>query len=190
MSILGKAGTYEATYTAKDKSGNQTTTKRKIVVSEKKVATNSTEELNAQADALISKVAGSGSISQKVLNLVIYFKNQSNLRYSHTYNEGNAGGWQNGARIALNKKTGDCYIHASVMKLMLERLGLPNYIVQCTDKSHAWNLIKINGVWRHIDSTPTVDHYPNELMTDSRRYQTLQWLHPRDWNRSAYPAAN
>ncbi len=72
---------------------------------------------------------------------------------------------------------------------MLERLGIPNYIVKCTDNSHAWNLIQINGVWRHIDSTPKVEHYPNELMTDSRRYETLQWLHPRDWNRSAYPAA-
>ena len=183
----GKVGNYEATYSAKDKSGNQTTIKRKIVVSEKK---DPTAELYEKADAVISKVAGSGSLQQKVLNLVIYFKNESNLRYSHTYNEGNAGGWQNGARIALTKKTGDCYIHASVMKLMLERLGIPNYIVQCTDKSHAWNLIQINGVWRHVDSTPKVEHYPNELMTDSRRYETLQWLHPRDWNHSAYPAAN
>ncbi len=85
---LQKAGTYEVTYTAKDQAGNQTTGTRKVVVSEKTTATakanttntgtsaNTTDDLNAKADAVIQKVTNASmSMSQKVLALVVYFKN-------------------------------------------------------------------------------------------------------------------
>lgn len=195
---LSKAGTYYAVYTAKDKSGNQTIVKRKITVKQATVAeTESTsssaqegDDVYSKADAVIAKVTNSSmSQTQEVLALVSYYQNQNNLRYTHTYNESNSGGYLNAAKIALTKKTGDCYVHAAVLKLMMDRLGIQNMVVNCTDKSHFWNLIYINGVWRHIDCTPG-GHYPVALMKDDQRYETLQWLHQRDWNRSAYPAAN
>lgn len=198
---LTKAGTYYATYKAKDSAGNEATVKRKIIVKEQvtkvttkeEAKTTSGEQANdmySKADAVIAKVTNSSmSQTQKVLALVSYYQNQSNLKYSHTYNENNCGGWTGAANIALTKRTGDCYIHAAVLKLMMNRLGIQNQIVNCTDRSHFWNLIYINGVWRHIDCTPG-GHYPVALMKDDQRYQTLQWLHPRDWNRAAYPVAN
>jgi hypothetical protein len=50
--------------------------------------------------------------------------------------------------------------------------------------SHYWNIVKINGKWYHIDSTPGKKH-PDCLMDDTVRYANLQG---RDWDRDKWPA--
>ena len=62
-------------------------------------------------------------------------------------------------------------------------------MVHCTDDSHYWNMVNVGG-WKHIDGTKNNGNYPIALMNDKTRYDTLQFLHPRDWDRSKYPAAN
>ena len=59
-------------------------------------------------------------------------------------------------------------------------------LIWTTDKTHYWNLIKLNGVWRHTDSTPGNKHSMIENETDAVRYEHLQ---ERDWDRSKWPAA-
>ena len=37
------------------------------------------------------------------------------------------------------------------MSIFLNKLGIENYKI--SNKTHIWNLVHINGVWRHLDST-------------------------------------
>ena len=81
-----------------------------------------------------------------------------------------------------NKK-GNCYVHAKILEALLKEKGFKTQIIWVTDKSHYWNLVYVDGAWRHIDSTPGTKH-PKYLMTDEQRYKNLQG---RDWDRTKWP---
>ena len=60
-------------------------------------------------------------------------------------------------------------------------------IIWVKNQTHYWNLVKIKGVWRHMDATPgSANHARYSIMTDEMRYETLSG---RDWDRNAWPAA-
>ncbi len=173
-------GTYFATYTSKDKSGNTTTEKRKVVVASDE------NDVNSLADEVISKLGiSSKSAADKSLALVRW--SQNTIKYGHTYQ--NVRDISKAAYYALSKHVGDCFGIASAMQILLTRAGVTNMMVHCTDGSHYWNMVNVGG-WKHIDGTKNNGNYPIALMNDKTRYDTLQFLHPRDWDRSAYPAAN
>lgn len=46
---------------------------------------------------------------------------------------------------------GICSGYSDTMAIFLNKLGIENYKISNT--SHIWNLVHINGVWRHLDST-------------------------------------
>ena len=81
-----------------------------------------------------------------------------------------------------------------VLDALLKEKGFDTQLIHVTEikyfsnakankPSHYWNLVKVDGVWRHIDSTPGTKH-PKYLMTDEQRYKNLQG---RDWDRDKYP---
>lgn len=178
---LATTGTYFATYTATDKSGNKTVEKRKITV----IADES--DVNSLADEVLAKLnVNSMGQSDKVLAVVRW--SRSNITYGHKY--GNVRNVSKAAYYAFTQHVGDCYGVASAMQILLTRMGVTNQMVHCTDYSHYWNLVNVGGVWRHVDGTQNNGNYPVALMKDDVRYSSLQYLHPRDWDRNAYPAAN
>ncbi len=177
---LAVAGTYFATYTATDKSGNKTTEKRKITVQ------SDANDVNSLADEVIAKLGlGSMGAGDKALALVRW--SQNNITYGHKY--GNVRNVSKAAYYAFTQHVGDCFGIASAMQVLLNRVGITNKMVHCTDYSHYWNMVNVGG-WKHIDGTKNNGHYPIALMNDATRYSTLQYLHPRDWDRNAYPVAN
>jgi len=87
----------------------------------------------------------------------------------------------------LTEGKGNCYVHASILKRALEKAGYQNRIIYLTDQSHYWNLVYVNGVWRHIDGTPSANHTLG-LLTDEQKLAD-PGVHQKTWNREAWPAA-
>ena len=46
---------------------------------------------------------------------------------------------------------GICSGYADAMAIFLDKLNIPNYKI--SNDTHIWNLVYINGVWRHLDAT-------------------------------------
>lgn len=195
---LDTVGTYYATYTASDKSGNTTTSKRKIVVSEKSTATSSSSsssssgDVYAKADEFIAKAtSGVSGTANKILAIKNYLRN--NIKYSHRYNASNTGSVNAAAMKAFTAYEGDCYIHAAAAQVMFTRLGVQSIIVNALDYTHYWNMVYINGGWKHVDPTPGWAYADVGFMNDAKRLETLRRISGyeyRDWDRSKFPAAN
>lgn len=166
---VGVAGTYYATYTSKDKKGNTTTQKRKIIVNHDQ------EDTNAKFNEFYNiYLAGKDIVSMA-----------GTIRTQIKYNT-NWGG-DDPVWYGLTEGKGNCYVHASIMQMALNKLGYQNQLIWRTDKGHYWNLVKINGVWRHIDATPSVRHTLG-LLTDEEKWNDAG-LDGVGWDRSLWPSA-
>ncbi len=161
------AGTYYAVYTSKDTKGNTTTAKRKISVNHDQ----------ADVDALVRNIAA--GIGGGVEEIRDYCRNK--IRYGSSYGDGDP------IWYGFNNWTGNCYVHAMCFQALLRAKGYETQLIWVTNKTHYWNLVKINGVWRHMDSTPDRNHRKISIMTDDQRLSTLSG---RDWDHSLWPAAN
>ena len=163
-----KAGTYYVEYTAVDSEGNLGYYRRQVSVMH---SAEDTEEL---------AVSIAATLSNDVEEIRDYVRNT--IRYSYEW------GGEDPVWHGFTQKSGNCYVHARCFQALLRAKGYETMIIWVEDQTHYWNLVKINGVWRHMDSTPdSVNHTRYSIMTDEMRYETLSG---RDWNRSAWPAAN
>ncbi len=163
------AGTYYATYSAQDTKGNRTTSKRKIVINHDQADTNSKmDEFYNNYCAGKDPVGIASAVRE-------YIKYNSNW------------GGDDPIWYGLTEGKGNCYVHASVLKRALEKAGYQNRIIYLTDQSHYWNLVYVNGVWRHLDGTPSANHTLG-LLTDEQKLAD-PGVHKKTWNREAWPAA-
>ena len=162
-----KAGTYYVTYTAKDKSGNVATARRKITVEHDQEDTN----------ALIASMAASwGNMGITGLR----DKVRSYIGYNTNW------GGDDPVWYGFKNKVGNCYVHALCLKALYDYFGIPNQIIHVKDHSHYWLLVYTSSGWKHIDPTPSSLHGRYyEPMNDAQRYETLSG---RDWDRDAWPA--
>ena len=173
---VDKAGTYYITYTAKDKSGNVTNSKRKVTVNPDKEDT----------AALVASIAK--SLPNDPVEIRNYVK--KTIRYSSNW------GGDDPTWFGLTQKHGNCYVHAKVLQDILALKGWTTKLIWVTgpkgyEKSHYWLQIYINGGWKHIDATPSNLHGRYPLMNDAQRYETLVKNGTnRDWDRSMWPACN
>ena len=163
---LTKSGIYYVTYSAVDSKGNKTEAKRKITV----------DHSEEDVKALVSQIAS--TLSDNPEELRDYCRNK--IKYSI-----NSGG-DDPLWYGLTNKQGNCYVHAMCFQALLNEKGIENQLIWVTNKTHYWNLVKINGVWRHMDSTPDRNHRKISIMTDKQRLSTLSG---RKWDTSLWPAA-
>lgn len=165
---ITKAGTYIITYTAQDNTGNVTTARRKVIVNVD----------SADVAALVAEVAAGLSADPEGI--------RDYVRKSIAYNSNWGGDYP--VWYGLTTKTGNCYVHALCLQALLREKGIETKLIWCEDKSHYWNLVKINGEWKHMDSTPGFSlHMRYSIMNDEQRYETLSG---RDWDRTAWPVCN
>ena len=163
---LTKSGIYYVTYSAVDSKGNKTDAKRKITV----------DHSEEDVKVLVSQIAS--TLSDDPEELRDYCRNK--IKYSL-----NSGG-DDPLWYGLTNKQGNCYVHAMCFQALLNEKGIENQLIWVTNKTHYWNLVKINGVWRHMDSTPDRNHRKISIMTDKQRLSTLSG---RKWDTSLWPAA-
>ena len=86
----------------------------------------------------------------------------------------------------LTNNVGNCYVHAIILQKALNKAGITNKLIHVIDKTHYWNLVYINGLWRHYDSTPG-NHIVGPT-TDDQKFNSAA-MKGRDWDRDAYPKA-
>ena len=104
-----------------------------------------------------------------------------NANYDYTYTYYHANG------VLLMGK-GVCQSYAEAYQLLLNEFSIENQIVSSYEMNHAWNLVKINGQWCHVDCTWDD---PNEGGFENHEYFGLDdALMSRDhvWPTSRYPA--
>jgi len=159
------AGTYYVTYTAQDRRGNVATSRRKVVVN------HDAEDTAARISAIAA------NLSNDVERIRDY------VRYTLGYNS-NWGG-DDPIWYGLENLTGNCYVHAMIFDALLKEKGYETQLIWCEDKSHYWNIVKIDGGWKHLDATPGPQHSRYSIMSDKQRYETLSG---RDWDRDAWPS--
>ena len=159
------AGTYYVTYTAVDKSGNMATVKRKVIV----------EHDQEDTAALVASIAAKlGNDPEKLRDYV-----RSSINYNHSW------GGEDPVWYGFTKWNGNCYVHALCLQEIFNLKGIENQLIWVTNKSHYWLIVKIDGVWKHIDPTPSNLHGRYSLMNDQQRLSTLSG---RKWDTTQWPA--
>lgn len=161
------AGTYYVTYTAHDKKGNKTNGKRSVTIKHDASDTN----------RLVEEYAS--SLSSDIPTIVNGVRKY--IRYS--------GSWGDSDPVwyGLKERRGNCFVHAKVTEAVLNKKGIPNKLIWTYDKSHYWNLVKVGGVWRHVDSTPANNYI---LLTDEEMATKKPVTGGGGWDPSGWPAAN
>lgn len=162
---LTKAGTYYITYRSSDKSGNVATAKRKILVLPDEEDTK----------ALVKSIADTLSNDPEAIRNYV----RDRVKYNSDW------GGSNPVWYGFTNKVGNCYVHAMCLKAIYDLKGIESQLIWCTDKTHYWLIVKIDGTWFHIDATPGVQHMKYSLMNDAMRYSTLSG---RNWDRTQWPA--
>lgn len=162
---LSKAGVYYITYYATDRAGNRASAKRKVEVNHNQEDT----------QALVESLAATLSSDPEALRNYV----RSHIGYSSNW------GGADPVWFGFKNWTGNCYVHAMCLDSLLKLHGYETQLIWTTCKTHYWLLIKLNGVWKHIDPTPSSIHSRYSLMTDEQRHSTLSG---RDWDRNLWPA--
>ena len=165
---IGQAGTYYATYTSKDSKGNKTTKKRKITVKHNQ------EDTNNKFNEFYAKYLQ----GKNLYDITDTIKNK--IGYNHSWGDDDP------VWYGLTNGTGNCYVHALILQKALNKEGFRNMLIHTTDKSHYWNLVYADGVWRHYDSTP--GSHTTGPLTDIEKLNSTG-MNGRTWDRSSYPAA-
>lgn len=138
-------------------------------------------------DEIVEKLAeqcgASGAESDYEIALWMHDWLTHNANYDYTYTEYYPDG-------VLLKGTGVCQSYALAYELLMDRMGIECMLVNSEEMNHAWNLIRIDGEWYHVDCTWDD---PGIGGSENHAYFCLSDdLMARDhiWDRSRYPACN
>ena len=112
-------------------------------------------ESELQAEAIAADIVASitdGSMTKPQKANAIYNWVRGNMTYSHS---GPKGDPAEGALYGFRRRYGNCYEYYAMSKYLLEAAGMPNIMVtRASDGDHFWNLVNVDGVWYHFDTTP------------------------------------
>jgi len=99
--------------------------------------------IHAETEEILLYVNGNMSDFEKVMAVHDYMV--LNYEYDITYS--------NYTSTIMVTKTGVCMSYALAFNHVMEQLGIPCAYVSSQEMNHAWNLVKIDGEWYHIDLT-------------------------------------
>lgn len=167
---LTKAGTYTVYYSAVDLTGNKATASRTVTV------------LPDQEDthALVVQIAQSlpATDPESIRDYV-----RSKIMYTSSW------GGDDPVWYGFTKFQGNCYVHAMCLKALFDYFGYTSQLIWVMPQynPHYWLIIRIDGVWYHIDPTPNYLHSRYSLMNNQQRLETLSG---RKWDTTQWPVLN
>lgn len=87
-----------------------------------------------------------------------------------------------------------CEGYAKSMKYLLDEIGVESLVVigESRNQNHAWNLVKLDGEYYHIDATwddPITNNGDNILQYNYFNLSDTQISKSHTWNRDEYPIA-
>jgi len=147
-------GIYDIIYTATDNSGN--TTQKTVTFTVYEV---SKEEVDALVDEILESLNLDTLTTQAKLKKINYYVT-THISY---VNHSEKPTVYKGAYNALKLKQGDCYTYYALSEVMLTRAGIENIGIKRLDgrTDHYWNLVHVDGLWYHYDSTPSAEPRQN-----------------------------
>lgn len=182
---INKPGTYEITYTAKDKTGNVAE-----VIAELRVLSNyedtdmlQSEDIYRMGDYIVGELAKTTKlIDERAFARAIFDYVQSHLTY---INGNSTEDWERAAVAALTLGTGDSSNYYALSRLLLTCAGYDNMMVERQSEEeiasddddkpikkwyapHYWNLVRVNGAWYHFDTAPYYNGHDFFLWTDAQ----------------------
>lgn len=182
-------GTYPVTYTATDAAGHTATLTVNMTI---KKHTYDVNELNEMADGIIAKII-TADMTQYDKAWAVFSYIRGHVSY---ISESEKGDWVRAAYEGLNTGKGDCYVYASVSKLLLTRAGITNMDIEripSGNSMHYWNLVDIGDGhgWYHFDTTPRKDH-PTIFLWDDATIKEYSDSHNNchNYDRTKYPTIN
>ena len=109
-------------------------------------------ELNYVTNDIINKIITNNMTTQDkikaihdyIINNTEYDKLKSNNINDNTYKSNTSYG-------VLIQGYGICSGYSDTMSIFLNKLGITNYKI--SNDSHIWNLVYVNGLWKHLDAT-------------------------------------
>lgn len=183
---VNEVGKYKVVYTATDAAGNSTSTTITLTVINR---TYSLEDVNKLADDALATIIKDGMTNREKAE-VIYKYIQSHVGYV-SYSE--KGDYIKAAYEGLATGKGDCYVYASVAKVMLTQAGLINMDIERIpegDAMHYWNLVDLEDGhgWYHFDTTRRADGTKFCLWDDAsiKEYSDAH-NNSHNYDRSLYP---
>jgi transglutaminase-like putative cysteine protease len=183
---INAAGIYPVTYTATDAAGNTTSVTVTITVKERVY---SESEVNAMADGVLASITND-TMSQYDKALAIFNYVKSHVKYTSYSEKGN---WVRSAYEGFVDGRGDCYVYASISKVLLTRAGITNMDIEripAGNAMHYWNLVDIGDGhgWYHFDTTPRTDHPVIFLWNDAQiTAYSNSHNNCHNYDRSRYP---
>ena len=163
---LTTPGVYFVNYTSSDSIGNVALKQRKVTV------TPDYEDTARLVEDIAKNLTATDPES-----LRDYVR--SNITYFPSW------GGEDPVAFGFTNWRGNCYVHAACFQALLEYFGYESEIIWVTNKTHYWNIVKIDGVWYHMDSTPSRrTHNRYSIMTNAQRLETLAG---RRWDESLWP---
>ncbi len=182
-------GTYPVTYTVTDAAGHSATLTVNMTIKEHTYDVN---ELNEMADGIIASII-TADMSQYDKAWAVFSYIRGHVAY---ISESEKGDWVKAAYEGLNTGKGDCYVYASVSKLLLTRAGITNMDIEripSGNSMHYWNLVDIGDGhgWYHFDTTPRKDH-PTIFLWDDATLKEYSDNHNNchNYDRTKYPVIN
>jgi Uncharacterized protein involved in cytokinesis, contains TGc (transglutaminase/protease-like) domain len=142
-------------------------------------------DLDSKARTIVAEIAPN-SMSQAQKERAIHDWIINNTKYDQSYSIYDP-------YNTLIKHTGVCEGYSLLAQKMFNIAGIKSMVVEGSSKgeSHAWNLVYINGKWRHVDLTwddpvSSIDvlRYDYYNLTDKEISED------HSWDKSKYPKAN
>lgn len=123
----------------------------KYNVSQKEVAAK-TAQIEQAAQAVISSaITPDMTQLQKIVAIHDYLV--LNCSYDTRVETNNAPHDAFTAYGALVNKIAVCQGYSAAFQLLMQKLQIPGIVVQSTPMNHAWNMVRYEGEWYHIDAT-------------------------------------
>lgn len=110
------------------------------------------QSIDEKVDDALQRTAGITAPEQKALVIHDYLVNEFAYDYDNYLD--NTVPWDSYKSGGLfMKEHGVCQSYAYIYKYLMNRLGIECHVTSSKNMKHAWNIIKINGFYYHVDCT-------------------------------------
>jgi len=137
-----------------------------------------------KADTVLRSILRAGMTEQEKLEAIVTYIYE-NVEYDYDQLNFNTNPISQTSYGAAKYGLAVCEGYSEYAQILFEKAGLTSYLVSgfVGPIGHQWNLVKINGVWRHVDPTwhrpdyPYINHTTNQYLKKQRT-----------WNYQDFPA--
>ena len=152
-----REGLFTVTYRAQDKSGNVSEKTAQIKVSSWDGIPVSQDTVDALADEVLAELLTDDLTERERVEAIYRWVTQT-LTYRNSVREQELLDFPaDAAYEGFTEHRGNCFAFYSVTAELLTRAGIENRKVERdppTYGPHYWNLVRVDGDWYHIDTTP------------------------------------